>query len=98
MHYYKPENKGNKVFRGNGSTSVSNIGKVAGKFDNLGGKLGKAGDIVEIGILTRERDSKGLVVKAATMTGSTYGEGGGLALAGKICPKLAKGVLELYFI
>lgn len=41
--------------------------------------------------MTRERDSKGLVVKAATMTGSTYGEAGGLALAGKICPKLAKG-------
>ncbi|MDX8255204.1 hypothetical protein [Acinetobacter pittii] len=91
MYFYKPDNVGNKVFRGNPNTSVSNVGEVAKKFDKIGGRLGKAGDIAEIGILTRERDSKGLVVKAATMTGSTYGESRGLAIAGRICPKLAKG-------
>ncbi|ENU09867.1 hypothetical protein [Acinetobacter calcoaceticus] len=91
MYYHKPENTGNQVFRGNRYRGVSNVGEVANKFDKMGGRLGKAGDIAEIGILTRERDSKGLVVKAATMAGSTYGENRGLALAGRICPKLAKG-------
>ncbi|KQF34917.1 hypothetical protein RFK95_18710 [Acinetobacter pittii] len=91
MYYHKPENTGNQVFRGNRYRGVSNVGEVANKFDKMGGRLGKGGDIAEIGILTRERDSKGLVVKAATMAGSTYGENRGLALAGRICPKLAKG-------
>ncbi|MDS7925653.1 hypothetical protein [Acinetobacter sp. V115_6] len=91
MYYHKPENTGNQVFRGNRYIGVSNVGEVANKFDKMGGRLGKGGDIAEIGILTRERDSKGLVVKAATMAGSTYGENRGLALAGRICPKLAKG-------
>lgn len=91
MHYYKPENKGNKVFRGNGSTTVSNVGKVASKIDKVGAMLGNAGDASEIAILVAEKDTKGLVVKASSMAGYKSGQKGGLALAGKVCPKLAKG-------
>ncbi|EPF70577.1 hypothetical protein GCM10025882_23840 [Acinetobacter gyllenbergii] len=86
MYSHNPET--NRVFQGNKHTKVTNIGKVAGKVDKVGGILGNVGDAAEIVVAIKQKDAKALASKSSTMILSKSGETAGLAAAGK-CTKFA---------
>lgn len=91
---YSYNHNTNRVFNGNQHTSVTNIGKVADKFDNVSGKLGNVGDIAEVAVAIREKDKTKLATKTSTMILSKASEHATLALAGKCTQTIAKRTVD----
>lgn len=85
-----PENK--RVFQGNQYSSVMKADDLTKRMTKATGVLGDASNAMEVVLLLNEGDNKGAGKKLGNIGGGKIGEAAGIKLAGKVCPKLAKGV------
>lgn len=89
---YPPNLDTKRVFQGNRYTSVMKAEELTKKMTKATGVLGDASNAAEVILLLNAGDNKGAGKKLGNITGGKVGETVGIKIAGKVCPKLAKGV------
>jgi len=88
---YQPNPETKRVFQGNQYTSVMKADDITTKMTKVTGVVGDVSNAAEVALLLSQGQNRDAAKKLGNIGGGKVGEGAAIKLAGRLCPKLAKG-------